>query len=570
MTTLRIANDLRIPLDVVTETLGILGIKGSGKTTTAKVLTEELTKAGQQVAVIDPLGVWYGLRSSADGQSAGLPFVILGGDHGDVPLESTAGELVADFVIAEHVPVVLDLSLFRKAEMRRFTTAFLSRLYHRNREPLHLMIDEADLFAPQRPGKDETALLGAMEDLIRRGRAKGIGATLITQRPAVIHKDVLTQISTLVCMRISGPQDRNALNEWVRANGTDEQRDEMIASLASLPTGTAWFWSPHWLGIFQRVQVRRLETFDSSATPKAGERRNVPKAFAAVDLAGLQERMAATIERAKQDDPHELRRRIGELEKQIHSQPSRIEKVVERVEVPVLGEHERRLLKDLNEKLDSVGTWLQAVKRDVAPVLAQVTVTPTLPAPVIEPEPVKLPSSPRRTTGNSGPVESGELSAPQQRILDALACFERVGISSVARANVAVWADQSPRSSGYTNNLGRLRTLGMIEYPTGGVVTLTDRGRELATCLAAITSVTELHAAWFAKLSNPQARILRALIHIYPRALRRSELADAAGQSATSSGYTNNLGMLRGLGLLDYPRGGEVVATGLLFPEGLA
>ena len=37
-----------------------------------------------------------------------------------------------------------------------------------------------------------------MEDLVRRGRARGLGITLITQRPAVLNKDVLTQVDGIL------------------------------------------------------------------------------------------------------------------------------------------------------------------------------------------------------------------------------------------------------------------------------------------------------------------------------------------------------------------------------------
>jgi hypothetical protein len=51
--------------------------------------------------------------------------------------------------------------------------------------------------------------------------------------------------------------------------------------------------------------------------------------------------------------------------------------------------------------------------------------------------------------------------------------------------------------------------------------------------------------------------------------MQREELAAAAEQSPTSSGYANNLGRLRTLGLIEYPTGGYVAATELLFPDGL-
>jgi DNA helicase HerA-like ATPase len=75
---------------------------------------------------------------------------------------------------------VIDLSLLSKSASRTFMAPFLERLYHRNREALHVVIDEADAFAPQRAQADGLRLLGAMEDLVRRGRARGIGVTLIT------------------------------------------------------------------------------------------------------------------------------------------------------------------------------------------------------------------------------------------------------------------------------------------------------------------------------------------------------------------------------------------------------
>jgi hypothetical protein len=70
----------------------------------------------------------------------------------------------------------------------------------------------------------------------------------------------------LVTLRLISPQDRTAVDAWVKAHGTEEQRNEMMSSLPSLPIGEAWFWSPGWLDIFKRVKVRRRETFDSSST----------------------------------------------------------------------------------------------------------------------------------------------------------------------------------------------------------------------------------------------------------------------------------------------------------------
>jgi DNA helicase HerA-like ATPase len=128
-TGLALAPGLELPLDIVTDTIGVLAMKGSGKTYTALVLLEQMVGASLPVVALDPVGVFWGLRSSADGRGPGLPVILLGGRHADAPLEPGAGRAVADFIIAERQPTVLDLSEFRsKAEQQRFTREFLERL----------------------------------------------------------------------------------------------------------------------------------------------------------------------------------------------------------------------------------------------------------------------------------------------------------------------------------------------------------------------------------------------------------------------------------------------------------
>jgi len=203
--------DFTMPVDSVTSTIAILGKKGRGKTHTASVLAEELMDAGCLICVIDPTGVWHGLRSSANGREAGFPVVILGGEHADVPLRADQGAAIAELIAQQRFPAVLDLSLMRKAERRTFTADFLETLYWRNRDPLHLIIDEADEFAPQRAPAGIERLLGATEDIVRRGRVRGLGVTLCSQRAAALHKTVLSQIDSLIALGVTAPQDVNTM-----------------------------------------------------------------------------------------------------------------------------------------------------------------------------------------------------------------------------------------------------------------------------------------------------------------------------------------------------------------------
>ena len=588
---LHIAEDLALPLDLVVQKTAILARSGAGKTTAATVVVEELLDARQQVVVLDPPGAWWGLRSSADGKRPGYPVVVLGGIHGDLPLEPAAGAVVANLVIDQSLSAVLDLSEFTDGELARFVSTFAQRLYARkneHRDPMLLVLEEADELAPQniaareRGEGGQAVMLHHVERIAKRGRMRGIGFLAITQRSAALNKHVLSQVEVLIAMQTTAPQDIAAIREWVRDKGDPQGERELLEAIARLPIGTGYIWSPSWLRMFRRVSFRTRGTFDSSATPEPGKRQTAPKTLADVDLEQLRQQLAAIIEKAQADDPRELRRRIAELERQLRERPTaepRVEIRTERVEVPVLSDAQIEALQELARRLEEDNSAARALLSEVRDAVAMAGAAP---APVALPherqprQPVAridpVPRAHRRPPPHS-PAPRPEqpsvdgISAPQQRILDALASFAAAGLADVARSNVAVFAGQSSASSGFANNLGALRSRGLIDYPSGGRVVLTDAGHALAAPTEPIRSLEELHEAWQRKLSAPQWRILQALIAVYPKAVSRGWLADESGQSASSSGYANNLGALRSLGLLDYPASGMVAATELLFPQ---
>ncbi|MEM9369099.1 MAG: helicase HerA-like domain-containing protein [Planctomycetota bacterium] len=310
---MKLSSQFPLPSGIETMKLAILGRTGSGKTNTAVVMAEQMIAGGVPVAIIDPQGDWWGLRSK-------YSIAILGGSHADVPLEPTGGSIAADFVINERIPVLLDLFAMGEGEMVRFATDFAKRLWTKNRDALHLFLDEADLFAPQKGvGADKAKCLGAWQNVCRRGRSRGLGLTMITQRSAVINKDLLTQADPLVVHRMTAPQDLNAIAAYVDHHGYGaEFRKDITANVAKLPVGEAIVISPGEMEIRPtRVSVSKRKSFDSSATPTMGSKRGEPKTLAEVDLSALQESMAETIENAKQSDPKHLKATIRELEAKV-------------------------------------------------------------------------------------------------------------------------------------------------------------------------------------------------------------------------------------------------------------
>lgn len=545
MRSLRVADNLTLPAEAVTQTFAILAKRGVGKTYTASVLTEEMLKAGLQVVVADPIGVWWGLRASADGQRGGLPIVVLGGDHGDVPLEAAAGETIAGLVVEERLSVVLDLSRFRKGEQTRFMTDFCERLYHKNRAPLHLVLDEADAFAPQRPMKGQERLLGAVEDIVRRGRARGLGVTLVTQRSAVLNKDVLTQAEVLVALRTIAPQDRNAIDEWVKVHGTPEQRDELMQSLPSLPIGTAWFWSPGWLDIFKRVKVRARETYDSSATPKVGQKLRPPRKLAEVDLSRLRARIADTIEKAKAEDPRELRRRIVELEGELR-QAAAIKPKVERVEVPVLRESDVKQLMKAVTKLSETGTALATIAHEISAAVSRSTANGRqLPLPASHNgSSTSREKPPARTPRTLPPSADTKLSGGERKILAALAQYPQ----GRTKTQIAILTGYSHKGGAFNNYLSALRSKRLVEG-SGDNIRITALGAATGP-YEPLPTGEELINYWLSQLGKAERSTLRILIDAYPRALSKEEVASRAGYEPSGGGFNNALSKLRTLELI--------------------
>ena len=325
---LKISQTLSLPIDAVTQTFAIVARKRVGKTYTASVMAEEFIKAKIPIVVLDPTGAWWGLRSSADGQSDGFPVIIIGGSHADVPLDEHSGKIIADLVVDHPGFYVIDFSLTEsEAAQDRFATDFGQHFYRRKESakfPMHLFIDEADCFMPQRPFPGQQRMLGAYDTIVRRGGIRGIGVTMITQRPAVLNKNALSQSETLIALQLSSGIDQDAVDDnWVKRNGSTEQRKVMMNSLASLQKGEAWIWSPSWLECFEKVNIRQRETFNSirHAAESRRENNHSGKVGLALKLI-LKQTWRASIKNAaadkiKENDPAELKKQLASAKRQI-------------------------------------------------------------------------------------------------------------------------------------------------------------------------------------------------------------------------------------------------------------
>ncbi|KKK96373.1 hypothetical protein LCGC14_2663430, partial [marine sediment metagenome] len=82
---------LKIPRTAATKSFALLAKRGAGKTYTGAVMAEEFYKVNIPFVVFDPIDVWWGLRYDADGKKEGLPIVVFGISHADIPLDRDMG-----------------------------------------------------------------------------------------------------------------------------------------------------------------------------------------------------------------------------------------------------------------------------------------------------------------------------------------------------------------------------------------------------------------------------------------------------------------------------------------------
>ncbi len=572
-----ISPELSLPLDAVTETFAILAVRGAGKSNAGVVMAEEMYKAGLPWVAIDPKGDWWGIRSSSDGKSPGLPVALFGATGRkrknkpapDVPLEDTAGKLIADLIVDERLPAILDMSAFSEAAKVRFLIDFGTQLFERNEEPLHLFLEEADDYIPQKPFREQTRLVHLYTKILKQARTFGIGASLISQRSAVVNKNALTQAGTLIAMRTTSPQDRAAIKGWVKEKGG--QHVDIIESLPSLESGEAWVWSPDFLKKVERIRFRRRETFDSGATPKVGAKVSQPKSVADIDLAAVQERMAETIERAKAHDPKELQRKVAQLQKELASRPREKEVVEKQVEVmvPVLKpgdvEEIKRLvapaLNGLSKSIDETRQVLIRLEQ-----LAQPAGTP-------RPQRTSLSSSPPKTVAKAQPARAAtsgaaeddgkelNLKAGARRILETMA---RHYPMRVTRAQLGTLSGFKITGGTFQTYFGLLKRHGLI-VEEGREISVTDAGLAyIGEAPADPMTTEEILEQWRKALKAGARAMLDVLVEMYPDSTTREDLAASVEMTPSGGTFQTYLGMLRRNGLVEI-EGSVVRASDTLF-----
>lgn len=287
-----LSDQLHLPIQAAQVRYTIFGKTGSGKSNVSRVQAENCLDNNIPVQVLDALGNMHGLRSKGK-HGAGLPVVILGGPYGDIPLQPTDGELVADLFAAGH-SAILDLSEMPTYAQQDFGTDYFTRLLRVLRRPAHLIMEEGETFAAAfTKSKSQFHCTAAATLFARQIRNFGAGWTISTQQMALLAPQVYSSASAFVAMLSTGDEVQQRIGREARSRlGRDVSR-AIINELGRLRCGEAWILpDPDWLGTSvgapRRLTFRMSHTFDSTAIPQIGKPAIVRPPSVPVDLRPFQ------------------------------------------------------------------------------------------------------------------------------------------------------------------------------------------------------------------------------------------------------------------------------------------
>lgn len=547
---LHIGQGFSLPLDAVTRRLAFVGTVGSGKTYGATKLAEEMHDAGAQIVVLDPVGVWYGLRLLADGKSPGIPIKVFGGLNGDIPLEATGGALVADFIADTGASVIIDVSQFEyDTDKAKFATDFASRFFFRKKakpSAVHLFLEECQEFVPQNPERGEERMLHAFNRIWKIGRNFGIGGSLISQRPQEVNKKALNLTQCLFAFQTLGTHERKAIESWIQ----DKALDLDIANdLPKLKVGQPHVWAPAWLGISEGIKIAEKRTFNASSTPTVGDagKRVV---LAPIDLDRLSKEMLATVERAKESDPAILKKRIADLTRQVQTLqlPGRKPAGNESEMKALVERTEREMARYQRDTKAFIENYRAGVQKAAAGAITAITsagkilqelngIQPKAPEMVVMKALKSETHQPVRAPMISTPLsENGELPIGERRILIAICQYGKI-----RRQQLTVLTSYT-RSSRNTY-LQKLGAKGFIEM-RGGEIWPTNAGiGALGSGYEPLPTGQELIDYWKKRLPTGEAKIFSVLVEQYPESIDRERLGELTEYTRSSRNtYLQKLG----------------------------
>ncbi|MDS0283253.1 helicase HerA domain-containing protein [Haloarcula onubensis] len=281
----------------------ITGKSGSGKSNTASVVAEKLLDNGFGLLIVDIDGEYYGLKEEYE-------ILHVGGDEEcDIQVTEEHAGKIASLALEQNVPIILDVSSFLdEEEAESLLTEVAKQLFakaKKQKQPFLLLVEECHEWIPEKGGMGEVGKM--LIKIGKRGRKHGLGIVGISQRPADVKKDYITQCDWLVWHRLTWNNDTKVVGRILDSQYADAVED--------LDDGEA-FMMTDWAEQVRRVQFHRKQTFDAGATPGLDD-------FERPELKSVSEDLVSELETIS-EEKQATENRIKELREELDKKNSRI------------------------------------------------------------------------------------------------------------------------------------------------------------------------------------------------------------------------------------------------------
>ncbi|SEO77985.1 AAA-like domain-containing protein [Halogranum amylolyticum] len=232
----------------------ITGKSGGGKSNSASVVIENLLDSQFPVLIVDTDGEYYGLKEQYEILHAGAD------DECDIQVSPEHAEKIANLALEQNVPIILDVSGYLdEADAEEMLLQVSRQLFAKEKKlkkPFLMLVEECHEYIPEKGGMGEAGKM--LIKIAKRGRKHGLGVVGISQRPADVKKDYITQCDWLVWHRLTWRNDTKVVGRILGSEYADAIED--------MGNGEA-FLMTDWSESLRRVQFHRKQTFDAGATP---------------------------------------------------------------------------------------------------------------------------------------------------------------------------------------------------------------------------------------------------------------------------------------------------------------
>lgn len=514
----------------------IQSTSGGGKSYAVRKMAEEVNSMVQQI-IIDPEGEFVTLREKFN-------FILVGQD-GDIPISVKYAETIAHKLLEMNISAILDLSEMNHADRIGFVDRFCNAMIHSPKELWHsciVYIDEAHLFCPE-SGRSESA--GSVIDLCTRGRKRGFGVVLATQRLSKLHKDAAAECQNKMIGLTTQDIDRKRAAEELGISNKAQ-----ILALRNLKVGEFYCFGPAMSADVVKFRVSPVKTTHLRAgrgmhvnpptpdaikkilsrladIPKEAESDLITKESMREEIARLKallKQQSGVKDMIKAKENTNSDQLLAQARTNINEKQSQIEQL--KSDLNIANSEKQMLLKAISEMKQTCDEAIGKMQLRTIPIVKRKGIRKMdIPEPGTKAKDAYQGLIKQST---ESPM-SLDVKLPVGEKAILVACIQFVNGLSRGQLTVLTGYKRSSRDA-YIQRLKEKKYL--VQH--ADVLKATELGITAAGNYKPLPTGFELQEYWLNKLPAGEAKILKVLIDIWPDSISRDVISDSTGYMRSS------------------------------------